>query len=98
MKKTILLTGATGYIGSHTWCVLLAAGYKVVALDNLSNSVVEVVSRIAQISQTQPHFIEGDVRDAALLDTLFSQQKIDAVIHFAALKAVGESVADPLAY
>ena len=98
MKKTILLTGATGYIGSHTWCVLLAAGYHVVALDNLSNSVIEVVARIARITETQPRLIEGDVRDAALLETLFSQQKIDAVIHFAALKAVGESVADPLSY
>ena len=98
MKKTILLTGATGYIGSHTWCLLLAAGYHVVALDNLSNSVIEVVARIARITQTQPSLIEGDVRDAALLDGLFSQHKIDAVIHFAALKAVGESVADPLAY
>jgi UDP-glucose 4-epimerase len=98
MKKTILLTGATGYIGSHTWCVLLAAGYDVVALDNLSNSVAEVVSRIAQITQTQPNFIEGDVRDAALLEKLFSEHEIDAAIHFAALKAVGESVKDPLAY
>jgi UDP-glucose 4-epimerase len=98
MNKTILLTGATGYIGSHTWCTLLGAGYRVVALDNLSNSVIEVVARIARITQTQPGLIEGDVRDAALLDTLFSQQRIDAVIHFAALKAVGESVADPLAY
>jgi UDP-glucose 4-epimerase len=98
MHQTILLTGATGYIGSHTWCTLLGAGYDVVALDNLSNSVVEVVGRIARITQAQPHFIEGDVRDLAMLDKLFSQQKIDAVIHFAALKAVGESVADPLAY
>jgi UDP-glucose 4-epimerase len=98
MKKTILLTGATGYIGSHTWCALLAAGYDVVGLDNLCNSVAEVVGRVAEITQTQPCFVEGDVRDTALLGRLFSQHKIDAVIHFAALKAVGESVENPLAY
>lgn len=98
MKKIILLTGATGYIGSHTWCSLLAAGYQVIGLDNLSNSVVEVVGRITEITQIQPHFVEGDVRDLALLGTLFSKYKIDAVIHFAGLKAVGESVENPLAY
>ena len=98
MKKTILLTGATGYIGSHTWCALLAAGYDVVGLDNLCNSVAEVLGRVAEITQTQPCFVEGDVRDFALLTALFSQHKIDAVIHFAALKSVGESVENPLAY
>jgi UDP-glucose 4-epimerase len=98
MKKTILLTGATGYIGSHTWCVLLAAGYEVIGLDNLCNSSAAVVGRIAAIAQTAPVFVEGDVRDKALLETVFSQHKVDAVIHFAALKAVGESVANPLAY
>jgi UDP-glucose 4-epimerase len=98
MKKTILLTGATGFIGSHTWCTLLAAGYEVVGLDNLCNSVAEAVGGVAEITQTQPYFVEGDVRDSALLSTLFSRHKIDAVIHFAALKAVGESVENPLAY
>lgn len=98
MSKTILLTGATGYIGSHTWCALVAAGYKVIGLDNLCNSVAEVVSRIADITGIEPNFIKGDVRDAGLLDDIFSQYKIDAVIHFAALKAVGESVQTPLAY
>ncbi|RXZ36054.1 UDP-glucose 4-epimerase GalE [Oxalobacteraceae bacterium CAVE-383] len=98
MKKTILLTGATGYIGSHTWCALLAAGHDVVGLDNLCNSSEEVVARIAEITQTEPVFIEGDVRDGDILESIFSQHRIDAVIHFAALKAVGESVAKPLAY
>lgn len=98
MSKTILLTGATGYIGSHTWCALVAEGYKVIGLDNLCNSVVAVVSRIADITGTEPSFIKGDVRDAGLLDDIFSHNKVDAVIHFAALKAVGESVQNPLAY
>ncbi|AIY40079.1 UDP-glucose 4-epimerase [Collimonas arenae] len=98
MKKTIVLTGATGYIGSHTWCALLAAGYNVIGLDNLCNSMYAVVERVATISGEKLHFIEGDVRDATLLDSLFSKYQIDAVIHFAALKAVGESVEKPLAY
>ena len=98
MKKTILLTGGTGYIGSHAWCALLAAGYEVIGLDNLCNSVAAVVGRVAEITQMQPCFIEGDVRDAALLDRLFSEHKIDSVIHFAARKAVGESIEDPLVY
>ena len=98
MKKKILLTGGTGYIGSHAWCALLAAGYDVVGLDNLCNSVAEVVGRVAEITQMQPCFVEGDVRDAALLGRLFSQHKIDSVIHFSALKSVGESVENPLSY
>jgi UDP-glucose 4-epimerase len=98
MAATVLLTGATGYIGSHTWCVLLEAGYQVIGLDDLSNSVAEVVARIGRIANAAPRFVRGDVRDAALLDALFGAEPIDAAIHFAAKKAVGESVADPLAY
>ncbi|NSX04239.1 UDP-glucose 4-epimerase GalE [Cupriavidus gilardii] len=98
MPESLLLTGATGYIASHTWVALLAAGYDVVGLDNLSNSNRVVVDRIATISGKTPEFVEGDVRDRALLDRLFAERKIGGAIHFAALKAVGESVTQPLAY
>ena len=98
MPDTLLLTGATGYIASHTWVTLLAAGYDVVGLDNLSNSNRAVVDRIATISGQTPRFVEGDVRDRALLDRVFAEHRIAGAIHFAALKAVGESVAQPLAY
>lgn len=98
MAETLLLTGATGYIASHTWVALLEAGYNVIGLDNLCNSNREVVSRLAAISGKTPHFVEGDVRDRALLDRLLAEHKITGAIHFAALKAVGESVSQPLAY
>lgn len=97
-KKMILLTGAAGYIGSHTWCALLTAGYNVIGLDNLCNCSAKVLDRIAKITQQTPNFIEGDVRDTALLDILFLENNISAVIHFAALKAVGESMNNPLDY
>ncbi len=98
MPKTILLTGATGYIGSHTWCALISAGYDVIGLDNLCNSMVEVVNRVAKITCVKPSFIEGDVRNFSLLDKIFKDYKIDAVIHFAALKSVNESFHNPLSY
>ncbi len=98
MKKTILLTGATGYIGSHTWCTLIEAGYDVVGLDNLCNSFCKVVERVSEITKTHPKFVEGDVRDFSLLSKLFSQHNIDAVIHFAALKSLKESIENPLTY
>lgn len=98
MAQTILVTGGTGFIGSHTCVELIAHGYQVLILDNLSNSQKSVLNAIKQITGTQPDFIEGDIRDRALLDSIFQQHSITAVIHFAGLKAVGESVAQPLKY
>jgi len=94
----ILVTGGAGYIGSHTCLELLNAGHQVVVLDNLSNSSAESLQRVQELTQKSLHFIEGDIRDGAGLDQLFQQHQIDAVIHFAGLKAVGESQQIPLAY
>ena len=94
----ILVTGGMGYIGSHTCIELHNAGHEVVILDNLCNAKASVLERLPQISGRQFAFVEGDVRDRAVLKQLFSQHAIDAVIHFAGLKAVGESVAEPLRY
>ncbi|MCK6407553.1 MAG: UDP-glucose 4-epimerase GalE [Rhodocyclaceae bacterium] len=98
MKSTILVTGGAGYIGSHTCVELLAAGYEPVIVDNLSNSKTTVVDRIARIAGRRPVFHQADIRDRAALRAVFAAQRIDAVIHFAGLKAVGESVAQPLRY
>lgn len=97
--QTILVTGGAGYIGSHTCIELLAAGFQVVVLDNLCNSSPESLRRVAIISgqETIP-FYEGDIRDARLLDKIFQENSIYSVIHFAGLKAVGESVEKPLDY
>lgn len=94
----ILVTGGAGYIGSHTALQLLEFGQEVVVLDNLSNSKRVSLHRIAQITGKHPQFIHGDMRDRELLKKLFENYEIDAVIHFAALKAVGESVQKPLMY
>jgi UDP-glucose 4-epimerase len=94
----VLLTGATGYIASHTWLALQAAGLRVVGLDNFHNSSPEVLRRLQELSGQEPDFVRADVCDAAALDTLFGARRIDAVVHFAALKAVGESSQKPLAY
>ncbi len=94
----ILVTGGSGYIGSHTCVALLAAGHEVTVVDNLSNSQREVIDRVQQITGRRPDFVEGDVRDKALLRQVFALRPVDAVIHFAGLKAVGESVAMPLQY
>lgn len=98
MSKTILVTGGAGYIGSHTCVRLLELGYEVVVLDNFSNSSAEAVRRVEDIARREVVLVEGDINDAALLDRLFQTHKVDAVIHFAGLKAVGESVAQPLMY
>jgi UDP-glucose 4-epimerase len=94
----VLVTGGAGYIGSHTDILLLEAGFDVVVLDNLSNSDPEVFNRIERITGQRPVFVEGDILDKAILDRVFTDYKIDSVIHFAGLKAVGESVAKPVMY
>lgn len=97
-KHTILVTGGTGYIGSHTVVQLLESGNKVVIFDNFSNSKREVVNRIEEITGKRPDLLVGDIRDRPTLRSVFANQAIDAVIHFAGLKAVGESEAEPLKY
>lgn len=94
----LLVTGGTGYIGSHTVVALHAEGHEVVILDNLSNSDESVVDRLEQISGKRPVFIKGDVSDKMLVGSILAKHDIDAVLHFAALKAVGESVEKPLHY
>jgi UDP-glucose 4-epimerase len=98
MSKHILVTGGAGYIGSHTVVELLLAGYRVTVLDNLSNSSEEALRRVETIAGRQAFFVKGDVRDAGLLKQVLGAQHFDACIHFAGLKAVGESVAKPLEY
>lgn len=95
---TILVTGGTGYIGSHTVVALHALNHDVVIVDNLSNSKTVVLDRIEKISAKRPQFIEADVRDAKALAEIFEEHAIKSVIHFAGLKAVGESVAQPMRY
>lgn len=97
-KATVLVTGGAGYIGSHACVVLVQAGFEVLVLDNLSNSRVDVIDRIERICGKRPVFIEGDIRDDSLLAQVLGGHRIDAVMHFAGLKAVGESVEQPLAY
>ena len=94
----ILVTGGTGYIGSHTCVELIQAGHEVVIFDNLSNSKKETLDRIEEITGKKPIFYLADMCDKDALEKIFTEQKIDAVIHFAGLKAVGESVAKPLEY
>ena len=96
--KTILVTGGAGYIGSHTCVELLAAGYEVVVVDNLCNSSQESLKRVERIAQKTLIFHQADTRDRAAMKQIFSSHKIDAAIHFAGLKAVGDSVEKPLLY
>ena len=95
---SILVTGGAGYIGSHTCVELLALGYEVVVVDNLCNSNPESLKRVEKITGKKIRFYEGDVRDAALLERIFDENTVDCVIHFAGLKAVGESVSQPWRY
>lgn len=95
---TILVTGGAGFIGSHTVTVLMAAGYEVVVVDNLSNSRMEAVRRLQALCGRDFTFFQTDVADKDAMNRVFRQQPIDAVIHFAGLKAVGESVEKPLLY
>ena len=96
--KNILVTGGTGYIGSHTVVELLNLDYNVVIVDNLANSKKIVLDRIKTITGKMPKFYEGDIRDEKILDKIFNENQIDCVINFAGLKAVGESVKMPLEY
>lgn len=95
---SILVTGGTGYIGSHTVIQLLNAGYETVVVDNLCNSSKESLKRVEELTGKSVKFYEADIRDRAALDRIFSENKIDSVIHFAGLKAVGESVSKPVEY
>ena len=94
----ILVTGGTGFIGSHACLALAQAGHELLILDNLCNSRADVVDRLQRICGRRPLFVEGDVRDSAVLDEVFDRHRVTAVMHFAGLKAVGESVARPLEY
>lgn len=94
----ILVTGGTGFIGSHTVCELLDLDYEVVIIDNFSNSKPDVLNKIFEITGKKPIFYEGDVCDKNILNKIFNENDIDAVIHFAGFKAVGESVSKPLMY
>lgn len=98
MNQTILVTGGAGYIGTHTVIQLLEAGHEVIVLDNLSNSSREALNRVEAMTGKEVTFYLGDILDRALLEQIFLTHTIDAVIHFAGLKAVGESVSEPLRY
>ncbi|MBT0571614.1 UDP-glucose 4-epimerase GalE [Curvibacter sp. CHRR-16] len=94
----ILVTGGAGYIGSHTTLTLLQAGFEVLVLDNLCNSTAESLTRVARLAGRAPIFVHGDIRDRVLLDCLLADHAIDTVLHFAALKSVGESLTQPQIY
>ena len=98
MSPTILVTGGAGYIGAHACVTLIEAGFTPLVLDNLCNSSAESLRRVRRISGVEPRLVVGDIRDAQALDALFAAQPVAAVMHFAGLKAVGESTAAPLRY
>ncbi|MGX5384559.1 SDR family NAD(P)-dependent oxidoreductase, partial [Bacillus thuringiensis serovar darmstadiensis] len=94
----ILVTGGAGYIGSHTCVELLNSGYEIIVVDNLSNSSIEAINRVKEITGKQFKFYKADVLNREALDMIFEENTIEAIIHFAGFKAVGESVAIPLTY
>ena len=96
--STVLVTGGAGYIGSHTLVELIGAGFSPIVLDNLSNSSLESIRRVERICSKSIPFIEGDILDETCLEKVFKENAIDSVIHFAGLKAVGESTAQPVRY
>ncbi|MEP0368228.1 MAG: UDP-glucose 4-epimerase GalE [Cyclobacteriaceae bacterium] len=96
--SNVLVSGGVGYIGSHTVVALIESGYDVVIIDDLSNTSIELLEGVKKITNSDPKFYEGDLKDAALVDRVFQENQIDAIIHFAASKAVGESVEQPLKY
>ena len=98
IKPTVLVTGGAGYIGSHMCVELLQSEYEVIVLDNLSNASRKSIEAIETITQKTVRFVEGDIRDRAALDDIFESHDVHAVLHFAGLKAVGESVEQPLKY
>ena len=98
MSKKILVTGGCGYIGSHTVLQLLEQDYEVVVIDNLSNSKIESLNRVKKLTNKDISFYQGDILDFECLDKIFSENEIFGVIHFAGLKAVGESSVIPLTY
>jgi UDP-glucose 4-epimerase len=98
MKRTVLLTGAAGYIASHTWLALQNAGFAVVGVDDFSNSSPEVLNRLQTLGGQVPVFERANVCDASAVQAILSRHRIDACVHFAAFKAVGDSSAQPLAY
>jgi UDP-glucose 4-epimerase len=98
MTARVLLTGATGYIASHTWLALQQAGFDVIGIDDFSNSSPEVLKRLQTLSGQPPVFEQINVCDAAALEGVFQRHRIDAAVHFAAFKAVGESTTQPLSY
>lgn len=98
MVKTILLTGGLGYIGSHTCVELIKNGYEVIILDNLSNSKIEVLDKLKKLTNRDIKFYKSDLTNLAEIKAIFKNESIDAIIHFAGLKAVGESVEKPLSY
>ncbi|MGG4664988.1 UDP-glucose 4-epimerase GalE [Providencia vermicola] len=97
-NNQVLVTGGLGYIGSHTCVQMIQQGMQPIILDNLHNASLEVLNRIEAITGTKPVFYQGDVRDSQILDTIFANHQIHSVIHFAGLKAVGESVEKPIEY